>query len=211
MAANPYKRHRLIWSLFLSAAALLFFIYLRLDVLSNNFDNWDLPLRRPQPPSAPEKLNDFKALLYMISNSDIELPEDFNVTATPLHLKTLSGGENWSTSEWNKRIRLMDKLNPLIVFSKTYCPFSQKAKRLLARYDIYPTPRIVEVDIRSDKDLIKSLLGKFTSHSTFPNIVIRGKSFGGSDELQSLHDSGGLRKLLEKEGLSVGVREEQLV
>jgi len=179
-------------------------IYLRLESVSTQLNKWNLPLR-PQRPQVSTRVNDFKALLYMLTESDDELPEDFDVDATPLDLRILASGQRWTMTEWNQRVQMTDRLNPLIVFSKTYCPFSQKAKRLLASYDISPAPRIIEVDTRDDGPLLKRLLGRFTAHNTFPNIVLRGNSLGGSDDLQKLHAEGELRKLLEKEGFSFGV------
>jgi glutaredoxin len=88
-----------------------------------------------------------------------------------------------------------------------YCRFSQKAKKLLATYDIRPAPRIIEVDTRGDGHLIKLLLNRFTSRNTFPNVLLRGTSIGGSDDLQDLHENGELPKVLKKEGLSVGTGE----
>lgn len=82
--------------------------------------------------------------------------------------------------------------------------FSQKAKRLLASYNIHPAPRIVEVDTRNDGQLIKSLLGRYTKRNTFPNILLRGKSIGGSDDIQKLHEEDKLREILESAGLSIG-------
>jgi len=94
--------------------------------------------------------------------------------------------------------------------------FSKRAKELLASYDIQPPPTIVEVDIRGnvaaraflhiltpssdDGNVIKHLLTRLTNHSTFPNILIRGKSIGGSDDLQALHSNKSLTKLIEQAG-----------
>jgi glutaredoxin-related protein len=48
--------------------------------------------------------------------------------------------------------------------------------------------------------MIKHLLTRLTNHSTFPNILLRGKSIGGSDNLQALHANKSLKKLLEEAG-----------
>jgi Glutaredoxin and related proteins len=44
---------------------------------------------------------------------------------------------------------------------------------------------------------------RLTSRSTFPNIVVQGKSIGGSDEIQKLHAEGSLRKVFESAGVVV--------
>lgn len=62
------------------------------------------------------------------------------------------------------------------------------------------TPRDVYSE---DGDLIKVILTRLTKHSTFPNIILRGRSIGGADDLQALHDAGKLEELLEENGLSI--------
>lgn len=93
------------------------------------------------------------------------------------------------------------------------------AKQLLAAYDIQPPPKIIEVDIRGgylddqtmltttysfcdadDGSMIKHLLTRLTHRSTFPNILFRGKSMGGSDDLNQLHANKKLGELIEEAG-----------
>jgi len=81
-----------------------------------------------------------------------------------------------------------------------------------------PLPHIVEVDLRGkcipiysdaahgvvdDDAAIKGLLVRLTGHSTFPNIILKGKSLGGYDSLQLLHDTGDLEHELEKAGITL--------
>ena len=54
-----------------------------------------------------------------------------------------------------------------------------------------------------DGNLLKVILARLTKHSTFPNIILRGRSVGGADDLQALHDAGKLEELFEENGLSV--------
>lgn len=56
-----------------------------------------------------------------------------------------------------------------------------------------------------DGDLLKVILTRLTKHSTFPNIVLRGRTLGGADDLQALHDAEKLEELFEDNGLSVHV------
>lgn len=84
----------------------------------------------------------------------------------------------------------------IIIFSKSYCPYSQKAKNIFSLYNINPRPFIIEVDERDDADEVKQTLIKFTYQSTFPNIFINGRSIGGSEDLAIMHISGRLEELL---------------
>ncbi|KAI8982463.1 thioredoxin-like protein [Mycotypha africana] len=91
--------------------------------------------------------------------------------------------------------------NTLIVFSKTYCPFSKKAKKILNSYTLKDKLKVVEVDKRADDFQVKAVLDEISGRSTFPNIFLKGKSLGGSQELDELHRSGELRYLLDENGL----------
>lgn len=64
------------------------------------------------------RVDDFKALQLMLTDSEDELPETFDVFSDSLDLKVLAGGEKRSMAEWNRRVVNMDKRSPLIVFSK---------------------------------------------------------------------------------------------
>jgi len=105
--------------------------------------------------------------------------------------------------DWVKHVRELQNNSPLVVFSKSYCPYSRRAKSLIQTYALDPPPRIVEVDLREDGDLLKVILTRLTKHSTFPNIILRGRSLGGADDFQVLHDEGKLEELFEDSGLSV--------
>jgi glutaredoxin-related protein len=62
-----------------------------------------------------------------------------------------------------------------------------------------------------DGDFIKAVLTRLTGRSTFPNVILRGKSIGGSDDLAAMHEDGRLRQLFEKAGLQVRteIRDEE--
>ena len=77
----------------------------------------------------------------------------------------------------------------VIIFSKTYCPFSKRAKGLLLeKYTITPEPYVVELDVHPLGRQIQDKLGLMTGRKTVPNIMINGKSIGGSDDI-ALMDS----------------------
>jgi glutaredoxin len=102
----------------------------------------------------------------------------------------------------------------IVIFSKTYCPHSRRAKTLLLEtYDILPKPYIVELDtwtepagetnptpnpdgepssIPSMGKALQDLLAQRTGRRTVPNILVLGMSIGGADEIVKLHEEGGL-------------------
>ncbi|KAI1379619.1 glutaredoxin [Hypoxylon crocopeplum] len=79
------------------------------------------------------------------------------------------------------------KKSPVVIFSKTFCPYSKRAKGvLLEKYSIDPTPYVVELDEHPLGKQLQARLGVMTGRKTVPNIMINGKSVGGSDEISEL-------------------------
>ncbi|KAK2610435.1 hypothetical protein N8I77_003863 [Diaporthe amygdali] len=88
------------------------------------------------------------------------------------------------------------KKSPVIIFSKTYCQFSKRAKALLLdKYAITPEPYVVELDIHQLGRPIQDRLAKMTGRKTVPNIMINGKSIGGADDIAAMDNN---HELVEK-------------
>ncbi|KAJ3727061.1 hypothetical protein C8R42DRAFT_701254 [Lentinula raphanica] len=144
---------------------------------------------------------------------------------------------------WEKEMERLNEEYPVVVFSKTYCPYvsllyivlriftcyvvwirySRKAKQLLQAYQLSPPPKIIEVDLRDflrckrcslnfttsfivpteDAIQLKKVLTRLTGRSTFPNIILRGKSIGGSDDVHALHNANALRDMFKEAGVDV--------
>ena len=58
----------------------------------------------------------------------------------------------------------------------TLLRYSQKAKELLAFYDISPAPKIIELNMRSDGPQVQGILKRLTGRSTVPNILVKVRS-----------------------------------
>ncbi|CAF9937518.1 MAG: hypothetical protein ALECFALPRED_007279 [Alectoria fallacina] len=85
------------------------------------------------------------------------------------------------------------KKGPIIVFSKSYCPFSAKAKRiLLEKYTIVPAPYVVELDTHPLGPGLQAALAKSTGKRTVPNVLVNGRSIGGGDDIEALDSEGNL-------------------
>ncbi|KIK09806.1 hypothetical protein K443DRAFT_671130 [Laccaria amethystina LaAM-08-1] len=153
----------------------------------------------------PMKIDEIYGLLHLVTGDNEHehvLSNDVHLDPThPIDMSIYAAGE--IDLDWEKESKFLNKEYPIVVFSKTYCPYSKRAKDLLAAYDIQPPPKIVEVDLRDDNNVIKLLLSRLTHHSTFPNILIQGKSIGGSDDLFALHNDRTLAKMLERAGVTV--------
>lgn len=86
--------------------------------------------------------------------------------------------------------------NKIAVFSKTYCPYSLRAKRIIR--ELHEQPFIVELDLRDDGSQIQRVLLDLVGRRTVPQVFVNGKHIGGSDDLQAAVANGQLQKLLNK-------------
>lgn len=115
-------------------------------------------------------------------------------------------------------------LRAVIIFSKSYCPYSKRAKALLLEtYTISPAPYVVELDLMTtpvpkphhgdgdgdgDDDnpaptlgrKLQDLLAILTGRRTVPNIMINAQSLGGSDDIAKMHADGTLEEKILKMG-----------
>ncbi|GAB1311332.1 Disulfide oxidoreductase-like protein [Madurella fahalii] len=85
------------------------------------------------------------------------------------------------------------KKSPVIIFSKSYCPYSKRAKGiLLEKYIIEPTPHVVELDQHPLGPKIQAKLAEMTGRKTVPNVMVYGNSIGGGDEITALDNEKAL-------------------
>ncbi|KAH1486671.1 hypothetical protein LV164_001247 [Aspergillus fumigatus] len=93
------------------------------------------------------------------------------------------------------------KRSPIVIFSKSYCPYSKRAKTiLLERYNIVPAPHVVELDQHAMGQQLQSLLAKNTGRRTVPNVLVNGKSIGGGDDVTALDEKDELASTLKNLG-----------
>lgn len=92
-------------------------------------------------------------------------------------------------------------ISAVIIFSKSTCPYSAKAKRiLLDKYNIVPKPHVVELDHHRLGPGLQNALEKSTGRRTVPNILINGKSVGGGDDIESAEIAGTLVEKIKNMG-----------
>jgi len=86
------------------------------------------------------------------------------------------------------------------VFSKTTCPFSILAKRILTEAGVEDM-KVYEIERREDGWEIQKALKTITGRRTVPNVFIKGKSIGGGSETAELYQSGKLTEMLQEQGI----------
>lgn len=93
------------------------------------------------------------------------------------------------------------KKSPIIIFSKTYCPHSRDAKRiLLEKYKIVPAPYVVELDVNPLGTQLQALLARSTGRRTVPNVLLMGKSIGGGDDILNYDETDQLASKIKEMG-----------
>ncbi|PIN21835.1 Glutaredoxin [Handroanthus impetiginosus] len=91
--------------------------------------------------------------------------------------------------------------NPVVVFSKSYCPFCVTVKKLLQEIGV--SFKAIELDTEGDGSEIQSALAEWTGQRTVPNVFIGGKHIGGCDATTAIHKEGKLVPLLTEAGALV--------
>ncbi|HSW53363.1 MAG TPA: glutaredoxin domain-containing protein [Sulfuricaulis sp.] len=82
------------------------------------------------------------------------------------------------------------------IYSTGACPYCQKAKALLQKWNV----PFEEVRIDTDRGRLAEFARVTHGARTVPQILIDGKCIGGFTELTELHMEGGLDDLVEKSG-----------
>jgi glutaredoxin len=145
---------------------------------------------------------------------------DEEAEETPKPEKVSDPGEEMA----REQLQQILKKSPIIIFSKSYCPHSKRAKQLLLHmYDIKPAPYVVELDEMTelvpkpkgaaadgegdgdDHEVtlgrkLQDLLASLTGRRTVPNIMINTKSIGGASEVVEMDQQGTLLAKIKEMG-----------
>ena len=88
----------------------------------------------------------------------------------------------------------------VVIFSKTRCGFSHRAKAVIAQYcnDVHA----VELDEMpgAQGGEMQAALAELTGRRTVPNVFVGGKTIGGGSETQALDQEGKLKPMLVEAG-----------
>jgi thioredoxin reductase (NADPH) len=85
-------------------------------------------------------------------------------------------------------------MSAILIYSKSWCPYCDMTKRLLAQKQQQWT----EVDVEADPARMAEMVER-SGRRTVPQIFVGGRHVGGFDDLQALEDAGELDALLGRE------------
>jgi glutaredoxin 3 len=95
-----------------------------------------------------------------------------------------------------KGVREAIEASPVVIFSKSNCPYCMKAKDLFKSLGV--KFQAVELDEEKTGPEIQHLLTQVTRVSTVPSVWVKGQFLGGCDDVHNLHRQGKLQELLKE-------------
>jgi len=129
----------------------------------------------------------------------VSLDEDGSLHAlNPNGIRIVSGGATAAAEEPTTPQGIVQKLiadNKIVVFSKSYCGYSMKAKNAFKELGV--PHKVVELDQHPQGQQLQSALRELTGRGTVPNVFISGKSVGGGDDMQRMLKTGELLKMAQ--------------
>ncbi|KAI0785679.1 thioredoxin-like protein [Abortiporus biennis] len=226
--ASPYRRRRIIWTLILATLGLTFYFNFISttsfrEVVINRLGLTPSSSRVSKVAEAKikddterrQRVQEIHGLLHFVTahpgrrldetEGSINAVGVGLVKVDPTDLVDLRVFSPDGDDNWAHHLGALKAEHPLIVFSKSYCPYSRRAKDLLATYKLDPPPTIIELNERSDGPIIQSILRRLTNRGTVPNVILHGTSIGGSDDIMQLHEQKKLKSVLQEGGLKVSV------
>ncbi len=83
-------------------------------------------------------------------------------------------------------------MQDVTIYTKSWCPFCVRAKRLLDQLEVDFT----EIDVEQDAEQLRDMIQRANGQRTVPQIWVGSQHVGGCDELFELHRQDALVPLL---------------
>lgn len=87
--------------------------------------------------------------------------------------------------------------NPVVIFSKTSCPFCSMAKEELQKLGVEAATFELDLGDQEYAAQLQTVLGDITGARSVPRVFIGGKFFGGGDETVAAARTGELKRLVD--------------
>jgi glutaredoxin 3 len=98
--------------------------------------------------------------------------------------------------ELSQQIDHLNTTNEVVIYSKTYCPYSQATKELFQSNFPSAQVKVIELDRDPNGAMIQQLLLAKNGVRTVPNVYVRNQHIGGNDKVQHAYRKGSLAQML---------------
>lgn len=91
---------------------------------------------------------------------------------------------------------------PVVIFSKTFCPYCKDVLAMFDKLGLTQAPHIVELDLLQPQrmDAVQDHLKDLTGARSVPRVFVDGKFIGGADDTIAAYASGKLAEVLVEAG-----------
>ncbi|CAI5524348.1 unnamed protein product [Closterium sp. Naga37s-1] len=96
-----------------------------------------------------------------------------------------------ASSHLSEFVKTTIKSKPIVIFSKSYCPYCRRAKAVFQQLNVHP--HVVELDQRDDGQDIQDVLMDLVGRRTVPQVFVGGEHIGGADDTADSFAEGTLR------------------
>jgi len=103
-----------------------------------------------------------------------------------------------SAEELEAKVLSLNAGSPVVVYSKSWCPFCGQVKGLFQELGV--EVKAIELDGIVEENELQDVLYKLTNQRTVPNVFIGGSHVGGCDDTVQLYASKKLVPMLEEAG-----------
>ncbi|KAE8676255.1 Glutaredoxin-C5 [Hibiscus syriacus] len=110
----------------------------------------------------------------------------------PISIRAMASS---SGSDLEESVKKTVADNPVVVYSKSWCPYSSEVKFLFKKLGVQPS--VIELDeLGAQGSQLQDVLEQLTGQRTVPNVFIGGKHVGGCTETVELYHNGELESML---------------
>ena len=109
-----------------------------------------------------------------------------------------AGGPGGEEPGLEAAIRQKNAESPVVVYSKSWCPFCVRVKDLMVAMGVQA--KVVELDQVVEGDEIQAALQGMTGVRTVPQVFVGGAFVGGCDDTMRLNGAGELMPILAEAG-----------
>jgi len=91
--------------------------------------------------------------------------------------------------------------NKMVVFTKSYCPYSRALRTMLDENGLEGQYNVFEIDRREHGNELHKVLKEMSGRMTIPNVYLNRENLGGDEEVEAMAANGALKRKLQDLGM----------